>query len=118
MIPVHSQAVFILPSGAKKYGKIVSNYFAVLAIILLLIWLLFCLSLQNRYYLITCKCSCTLCSNFENFCPNNGQFISVGDAIASPASPCRTLMFIRILQGKPKIDNLLYQKHVQTKAQK
>ena len=33
-----------------------------------------------------------LCPNVENFCPNNGQFFSVGDATASPASPCRTLM--------------------------
>jgi len=36
--------------------------------------------------------SCTLCPNVENFCPNNGQFFSVGDATASPASPCRKLM--------------------------
>jgi len=34
MIPVHSRAVSILPPGAKKHGKIVSDYFAVLAIIL------------------------------------------------------------------------------------
>jgi len=27
MIPVHSRAVFILPSGAKKNGKIVLDYF-------------------------------------------------------------------------------------------
>jgi len=26
-----------------------------------------------------------LCPNVENFCPNNGQFFSVGDATASPA---------------------------------
>jgi len=51
MIPVHSRAVFILPSGAKKNDKIVSDCFAVLAIILPLIWLLFCLSLENRHYL-------------------------------------------------------------------
>jgi len=93
MIPVHSRAVFILPSGAKKNGKIVSEYFAVLAIILPLIWLLFCLSLENRHYL-TCECSCMFCPNFENFCPNNGQFFSIGDAIASSASPCCTLMFL------------------------
>jgi len=43
MIPIHSKAVFILPSGAKKNAKIVSDYFAVLFIILLLIWLLICL---------------------------------------------------------------------------
>jgi len=43
-------------------------------------------------YLITCECSCILRPNFENFCPNNGQFVSVGDATASPASPCRTLI--------------------------
>ena len=91
MIPVHSRAVFILPLGAKKNGKIVSDYFAVLAIILPLICLLFCLSFENRQYLITCECSCILCPNFENFCPNNGQFFSVGDAAASP---CRTLMCV------------------------
>jgi len=47
MILVHSRAVSTLPSGAKKNGKIVS----VLAVILPLIWLLFCLSLENRHYL-------------------------------------------------------------------
>jgi len=51
MIPVYSRAVFILPLGAKKNGKLVSDYFAVLAIILPLIWLLFCVSLENRHYL-------------------------------------------------------------------
>jgi len=35
----------------KKNGKIVSDYFAVLSIILPLIWLLFCLRLENRHYL-------------------------------------------------------------------
>jgi len=35
----------------KKNGKIVSDYFAVLAIVLPLIWLLLCLSLENRQYL-------------------------------------------------------------------
>jgi len=34
MIPVHSRAVFILPSGANKNGTIVSDYFA--------FWPLFC----------------------------------------------------------------------------
>jgi len=47
----HMRAVSILPSGAKRNGKIVSDYFAVLAIILPSIWLLFCLSLENRHYL-------------------------------------------------------------------
>jgi len=51
MIPVHSRAVSILPSGAKKNVKIVSDYFAVLVITLPLIWLIFCLSLENRHYL-------------------------------------------------------------------
>jgi len=78
--------VFDLPSGANKNGKIVSDYFTVLAIILPLIWLLFCLSLENRRYLIACDCSCILCPNFENFCSNNGQFLSIEDATASPAS--------------------------------
>jgi len=52
MIPVHSRAVFMLLSGAKNNGKVISDYFAVLAIILPLIWLLFCLSLENRHYLM------------------------------------------------------------------
>jgi len=37
MIPIHSGAVSILPLGAKKNGKIISDYFAVLAVILPLI---------------------------------------------------------------------------------
>jgi len=51
MIPVHSRAMFILPSGAKENGKIVSDYFAVLVNILPLICSLFCLSLENRHSL-------------------------------------------------------------------
>jgi len=47
MIPVHSRAASVLPSGAKNIGV----YFAFSAIIFSLIWLLFCLSLENRYYL-------------------------------------------------------------------
>jgi len=35
---------------------------------------------------LTCECSCILCPNVENFCPNNSQFFSIGDATASPAS--------------------------------
>ena len=35
MIPVHSRAVFILPSGAKKNGKSFGHYFAVDLVILL-----------------------------------------------------------------------------------
>ena len=99
MIPVHSRAESILPSRAKKNGKIVSDYFAVLAIILPLIWLLDTTSL-------TCEISCILYPNFEHFCPNNGQFFNVGDATASPASPCRMLMvrrnFARILPDLPE----------------
>ena len=45
--------------------------------------------------LLTCECYYITCPNFENFCPNNGQFFSVGNATASPASPCRTLMSVR-----------------------
>jgi len=51
MIPVYSKAVSILPSGAKKNGKIVSVCFAILVVILPLIWPLFCLSWENRHYL-------------------------------------------------------------------
>jgi len=35
MIPVHSRAVSILPSGVKKNGKTVSDYFAVDLVIIL-----------------------------------------------------------------------------------
>jgi len=35
MIPVHSRAVSILPSGAKKNGSTVSDYFAVDLVIIL-----------------------------------------------------------------------------------
>ena len=97
MIPVHWRGVFILPSGAKKNGKIISDYFAVLAIILPLIGYYFASVWKIDTTSLTCECSCILCPNFENFCPNKGQFFSVGDATASPASPCRTLMFQTIL---------------------
>ena len=39
-----------LPHQGQKNGKIVSDYFAVLAIILPLIWLLFCPGLEYRHY--------------------------------------------------------------------
>jgi len=68
--------------------------------ILPLILLLFCLSLEKRLYLIACECSCILCPNFENFCPNNGQFLSVGDATASP---CHTLMILNVMKELFKI---------------
>jgi len=45
MIPVHSRAVLILPSAAKRVA------FAVMAIILPFIWLIVYLSLENRHYL-------------------------------------------------------------------
>ena len=85
-----SRAISILPSGAKKNGNET----------ILPIWLLFCR--WFGYYFasvwkidttsIACECSCTLCPNFENFCPINGQLFSVGGATASPLSPCHMLM--------------------------
>jgi len=51
MIHVHSKALSILTSGAKNNGKIVLDYFAVLAIILPLVWLSFCLTWENSHYL-------------------------------------------------------------------
>ena len=94
MIPVHSRATFIFPSGKKRNGKIVSDckIFAFLAIILPFFGYYFVSVLKIDTSSLTCECSCILCPKFENFCPNNGQFCSVGDATASPASPCRTLM--------------------------
>jgi len=47
---------------------------------------------------LTRECSCILCPNVENFCPNNGHFFSVGDATASPASPCHTLVSYSLLK--------------------
>jgi len=65
--------------------------------IILPFWLLFCR--WFGYYValvwkidttsLTCECSHVLWPNFKNFCPNNGQFFSVGVATASPY---RTLM--------------------------
>jgi len=46
---------------------------------------------------LTRECSCILCPNVEYFCTNNGQFFSFGDATASPASPCHTLMLHRFV---------------------
>jgi len=71
MIPVHSRAVSILPSGAKKNDN-------VLAIILPLICCYFALVWNIDTTWLTCECSCILCPNFENFCPHNGQFFRVG----------------------------------------
>jgi len=85
MIPVHSRTVFILPSRAKRmavwllFHHWFGYYFA-------LVWKIDTISL-------TCECGCILCPNFENFCPNKGQFFSVGDATASP---CCTLMSAQI----------------------
>jgi len=92
MIPVHSRAVFILPSGAKKNRKIVSDYFAVWSLLCHWFGYYFASVWKMNTTSLTCECSCILCPNFENFCPNNGQFFSVGDVTASPAFPCRTLM--------------------------
>jgi len=41
---------------------------------------------------LKCEYSCIICPNVQNFCLNNGQFSSVGNATAYPASPWRTLM--------------------------
>ena len=84
IIPVHSKAVSILPSGAKKWQSSAR---------------LFC-RFGHHFALVgkidtnspICECRCILCPNVENVCPNNGQFFSVGVATTSPASPCRTLM--------------------------
>jgi len=46
-------AYFVI-RGKKEWQnslRLFSDYFAVLANILLLIWLLFCISLENRHYL-------------------------------------------------------------------
>jgi len=77
MIPVHLKVVSILPSEASKNDKIVSEE--------LLLLMIDTTSLK-------CECSCTICPNVENGCPNNGIFSRVGDAMASLASPCRSLM--------------------------
>jgi len=60
-----------------------SVYFAVKGkkerfIVLPLIWLLLCLSLENRHYLLTCECSCILCPTFENFARIMANFSVLG----------------------------------------
>ena len=77
MIPVHSRVMSNLPSGAKKNGKIISDYFAVFPIILPLIWPLIWLSWENKHYL-TCECSCILYSNVENFARIMPNFSALG----------------------------------------
>jgi len=75
--------VFILPSGAKKNGKIVSDYFAVDLVIFL--------PQFGKWTLphLDVNVAVNFAQILNIFCPNNGQFFSVGDATASP---CRTLM--------------------------
>ena len=100
MIPVHSRAVFILPSGAK-------------IITILPFWPLFCH--WFGYYFasvwkidttsLICEGSCILCPNFENFCPNNCEFFSVGYATASP---CRTLIACSMRLRWPRDTILLF----------
>ena len=68
----------------KKDRQIVWDYFAV--------WPIFCRWFGYSFALVwkiddashTCEGSCTLYPNFENFCPTNSQFFSIGDATASP----------------------------------
>ena len=94
MILVHSRQCLFCHQGQKRMAKQFQT--------ILPFWLLFCRWFGYYFALVwkidttslTCECSCMLCPNFENFCPNNGQFFSVGDATASPASPCRTLMHV------------------------
>jgi len=56
---------------------------------------------------LKCECRCLICPNLQNYCPNYGQFSSFGDATASHASPCGTLMkddMSRVLADKMTID--------------
>jgi len=59
---------------------------------------------------VKCECRCIICPNVENFCPNNGQFFSIGDATAFPASPCRTLMQVRTVPAVAEQLRVLSQK--------
>ena len=88
--------------GAKKKWQ---NSFAVLAIILPLISLLFCLSLENRHYLTACECSCVLCTNIEIFCPNNGRFQRWGcDRI-----PCIPMPYVYVRRAWRNMPQLVSQ---------
>jgi len=82
MILVHSRALFILPSGAKKNGKYWTLFCRWFGYYFASVWKIDTISL-------TCEGSCILC-------PNYVQFFLVGDATASPASPCRTLMLVAV----------------------
>jgi len=81
------QEVTILPSGTVNFAvrgkKDWENSLSKL-----------CRWWQHRKYStsLKCECSCIICPNVQTSCPKNGQFSIVGDVIASPASPCRTLM--------------------------
>ena len=80
------KAVSILLTEAKKWQNSLSRGFAV----------------DGKIDTTSLKygCSCIICPNAENFCLNNGQFQNVGDATASAASPCCTLMVgsVKLLQ--------------------
>jgi len=78
MIPIHSKAVSVLLSEAKRMAK--------KSQIILPFWPCYALVGKIDTISLTCECSCILCPNVENFCPNNSQFFSIGDATASPAS--------------------------------
>jgi len=78
MIPVHSRAVSILPSGVKKSGKIVLDYFTVFSTILPLIWPLFCLSWQNRHYLTYVNVAASFAQMLKNFVRIMANFSELG----------------------------------------
>jgi len=80
MIPIHSRALFILPSLAKEWQNSL-RLFCRFGIFYCWFGYYFALTIDTTS--LTCECCCILCPNFENFCPNNGQIFSVGDATAS-----------------------------------
>jgi len=90
MIPVHlkGRVCFVIKSNKERQNSLRSfcrfgHYFASVGEI-------DTASLTREYSYI-------LCPNFENFCPNNGQFFSFRDATAFPASPCHTHMLHRFV---------------------
>jgi len=87
-----SRSMSILPPGAKKNGKIVSDCFALLATILPLIWPLFCLSLENRHYLTYMWIYLFTLPKFWKFLPDKCPIFQRWGCDRIRASPRRTLM--------------------------
>jgi len=69
-------SVYFAIRGKKELQNSL-RLFLVLAIVLPLIYY-FASVWKIDTTSLTCECSCILCSNFENLCPNNAYFSALG----------------------------------------